>query len=331
MAGKDAKTTDVDSAGAKTDAIIEERTAVDFAAWTPTAGEWERLLRLVQPEERARIGRFRRPVGDGRWVTGRDNPDAKSSLLGRLLLRRAAARAHGIAPADVELARSPYNKPVVAAPRGTRYPHFNANVSHAGSLVVLGSVAGDDGDGGAAVSIGVDVMPLEVPHASGRPDADKRIADFFRDMRSSFSVSEWHAISRRCDAAPGCSACAAAPRAQGDMVMQFFTFWVLKESYIKAVGVGLHLELDRMEFELAPLGAGGSSEKEDAWPREASLRLDGADRGQYRFAVHFVRRDPPGLDHLVGVCLGPARTAGPATRLEFRFETVDDVVAPLVV
>jgi 4'-phosphopantetheinyl transferase len=53
-------------------------------------------------------------------------------------------------------------------------------------------------------------------------------------MRASFAPLEWTTI--RSHATPA------------EQLRQFFIFWTLKESFIKNIGIGLGLDLERMEF-----------------------------------------------------------------------------------
>jgi 4'-phosphopantetheinyl transferase len=63
---------------------------------------------------------------------------------------------------------------------------------------------------------------------------DKNQEAFFKTMRQSFATLEWSVIRSR-----------ATPVEQ---LRQFFLFWTLKESFIKNIGIGLGLDLQRMEF-----------------------------------------------------------------------------------
>lgn len=60
------------------------RWAFNFDEWQPTEEEWQQALALVEPVERERIGRFKRPVNPP--LVGRTNPDAKSALIGKVTI-----------------------------------------------------------------------------------------------------------------------------------------------------------------------------------------------------------------------------------------------------
>ena len=88
--------------------------------------------------------------------------------------------------------------------------------------------------------IGVDVMDIRRPMSGS-------VTEFFRLMRKQFTPREWADID-------------AAGVSERDRLHKFFHYWTLKESYIKAVGIGLGMDLQRIEFVSDPnLRIGGPS------------------------------------------------------------------------
>ena len=177
-----------------------------------TQAEFDLLLSRLPTVEQDRIRRFRR----GPEIVGHRNPDAKRSLIGQTMLRRHASTTLGIPFDAVPLQRTKEGKPYIpmSVARG-----YNANVSHAGDLVVFASEASD--------MIGVDVMPVELVPASSTD-----VEEFFGSMRGQFTSSEWGLI-----------------RSDSDPLRRFYIHWTLKEAYIKAIGIGLGLDLQTIAFE----------------------------------------------------------------------------------
>eukprot|EP00662_Eupelagonemidae_sp_cell21_P028249 gene28249-10156_t len=181
----------------------------------PSQAEWDACLARVQPEERQRIGKFNRGGGN----TGRVNPDAKSSLIGRLMIRKLCRCALGLRDDEVVLTRTKEGKPYLARDcdaAAAAPPLFNFNVSHSGGRVLLASEP--------RALVGVDVM--EIALVPARRAAD--VADFFGSMRDYFTPAEWAVID--------------APPQPADRVFAFFCFC---ESIIKAMGIGLGYDLLR--------------------------------------------------------------------------------------
>jgi 4'-phosphopantetheinyl transferase len=104
-------------------------------------------------------------------------------------------------------------------------------------------------------------------------------------MRASFAPLEWSTI--RSHATPA------------EQLKQFFVFWTLKESFIKNIGIGLGLDLERMEFYYVKGPCAGHYD-------EVRLRLipkgdeHDMDTSDYRFH-HF----PLDATHAAAVCVGP--------------------------
>ena len=90
--------------------------------------------------------------------------------------------------------------------------NYNFNVSHHGAWVVAIS--------DASRLVGVDIMRYDEP-TRGRET-------FFESMRAQFTEREWNEI--------------------GVDLKVFYRFWALKESYIKAIGIGLGFNLQRACF-----------------------------------------------------------------------------------
>jgi phosphopantetheinyl transferase (holo-ACP synthase) len=167
--------------------------------------------------------------------------------IGRLLIRKLMRELLHVADDDaIHLLRSSMNKPYLDL---SRVPPeklelvrgWNFNVSHSGAWAVLAA--------SNTRLVGVDVQRVEI---SG---VDKNEERFFEQLQSVFHATEWRSIRGTAT----------------NHLTNFFHFWTLKESYIKvcharltarcvaqlihsmlskAVGVGLHLELERIQLHL---------------------------------------------------------------------------------
>jgi 4'-phosphopantetheinyl transferase len=252
------------------------RWACNFERWQPTEAEWSAALALVSPSEQDRIGRFKRPTRHAGLLVGRHNPDAKSALVGRLLILLAAAHHRPHAPLDaLRFERTPQGKPYLALDAGesagpVATEHFNFNVSHAGEWVVLAAET--------THLIGVDVMKVEL--RGSNPSLDQ----FFHDMRSCFTPLEWqHIRQASTDDAP-------------QQLDRFFRHWTLKEAYIKAVGIGLGFDLQRAQFRCREVADGGGR----GLCATATVEIDGAERREWTFELEYLD-----AHHLVAVARGP--------------------------
>jgi len=158
--------------------------------------------------------------------------DMISSLIGRLFLRGFAVNTLGLDNQEVRLGRTERGKPVLE----TDCP-WDFNLSHAGDWVVFAA--------GQTRQVGLDVMRTSDCRI-------ERLEEFFRVMNRQFTEEEWTFI-------------------RGDMVSEekqlekFFRNWTLKESYVKAIGTGLNLDLRSLNFKivenLTPSGGAISSTK----------------------------------------------------------------------
>ncbi|XP_002405293.3 L-aminoadipate-semialdehyde dehydrogenase-phosphopantetheinyl transferase isoform X2 [Ixodes scapularis] len=183
------------------------RWAFNFMAWKPTQEEWLFATRCVQSEEKCRIDKF---------VYSKD---AKSSMIGRLLLRKCISECLEIPYEALRLGRTENNRPVVEDPDIQEHMPFDFNVSHQGDFSVL---AADHYS-----KVGVDVMKIE--YSGG-----KTVGEFFSLMRRQFTPGEWRFIE--------------GPGTERDLLRRFYRLWSLKESFVKAEGVGLGIDLQRLNF-----------------------------------------------------------------------------------
>ncbi|CAN5455923.1 4'-phosphopantetheinyl transferase superfamily protein [soil metagenome] len=143
--------------------------------------------------------------------------DRHRYLLTRALVREMLSRYAPIAPQDWRFEPSAYGRPLIT----NEHPHAPAisfNISHTQGLIMLGVVRDR--------ALGVDTETQS-------RDAPLEIADRY------FSQSESAALH----------ALPAAMQRQ-----RFFELWTLKESYIKARGMGLSIPLDQFSFDLARAG-----------------------------------------------------------------------------
>lgn len=184
------------------------RWAFNTRLWAPNKSDWMTALSLIQPEEKERICKFV------------FRKDAKSSIAGRLMMRKFASEVLGVPWSNIKFGRTDRGRPFLAN-YPPESPDVDFNVSHQGSWAVLAADCGS--------KIGVDVMELE--YSGG-----KSIPEFFHTMRRQFTTEEWHHIN-------------SFPN-ESTQLASFYRHWCLKEGVVKALGVGIGFELQRVSFQL---------------------------------------------------------------------------------
>ncbi len=145
--------------------------------------------------------------------------DRHTSLVTRALVRTVLSRYADVSPGDWRFVANEYGKPEISEPREKRSLRFN--LSHTEGLVVC--LVGRDRE------LGVDVED----RTRGGDLLD--VADRF------FSPFEVKALRT------------LPPEERMD---RFFLYWTLKESYIKARGMGLAISLAAFSFDLDSPGSG---------------------------------------------------------------------------
>ena len=134
-------------------------------------------------------------------------------LVTRALVRTTLSRYFPVAPETWRFDKNGFGKPGIRSPE-TAWP-VRFNLSHCDGLILCGLARGLD--------IGVDVE-----------DVQRSTRAAFEGLSSYFSASEIAALAR-------------LPEDQ--QKQRFFDYWTLKESYIKARGMGLALPLDKFSFQ----------------------------------------------------------------------------------
>ncbi|BES95351.1 4'-phosphopantetheinyl transferase superfamily [Nesidiocoris tenuis] len=143
--------------------------------------------------------------------------DAIATLSGRLMIRKFLAEATGLPWADIAVGRDENEKPIFPLDISLQF-----NVSHQGKYTIF---AGES----SGAKIGVDIM--EIKYTGGKP-----LKEFFRLMSRQFSKQEWEKIHEN-----------SLPTRQE---RTFYRLWSLKESYIKATGVGMKVPLKDIDFRI---------------------------------------------------------------------------------
>src|SRR5271165_5507248 len=179
-------------------------------------------VRLSAAPEVELLARSVLPEQDLAQAAAMLNPNRRRRyLLTRALLRTLIAgylsrAGNPITPAEIALHRGPSGKPHLPAPVPL---HFN--LSHSGSLAIFAF--------NLDTEIGVDIEELRpISHAS--------------EIANRFFAPEESADFRRLTGN-------ADPEYEPQL---FFTCWTRKEAYVKAIGVGLDLPLDRFRVSLDP-------------------------------------------------------------------------------
>jgi len=139
--------------------------------------------------------------------------DQRRHLVTRTLVRTVLSRYAPVAPADWVFRAGPRGRPAIESP--ATEPALEFNISHSADLVMLGVTTGR--------ALGIDAESL----AAREVDIDG-LDRYFAPEESAALLALAPAERRR----------------------RFFELWTLKESYIKARGLGLAIALDAFRFEL---------------------------------------------------------------------------------
>ncbi|KAK3099959.1 hypothetical protein FSP39_012540 [Pinctada imbricata] len=175
--------------------------------------------------------------------------DAKAALIGRLLLRKAVADLTPIPYQSILLGRTDKGKPYLLNELDTEYKDLSFNVSHQGEYAVIAAEVDH--------MVGVDVMGYE---------KKKSTDEFFHTMRRQFTDQEWKTIRSK--------------QLEYDQLKMFYRYWCLKESYIKAIGIGIGFEVSRLNFLIQ------SDFQHDTVVMDTKLHVDDAMATDWRFEEH---------------------------------------------
>ena len=198
--------------------------AVDVDAAVAACGLDALVAALADdPDRRARLARIRHPDGRAR------------SAVGALLARRMAAARLGGDPAAVRFGSAPHGRPYVLGAPGLWH-----SVAHSGRWVVCAVADGP---------VGVDVellRPVDVLRLARRFSPAERAA------LTALAPPAAPAVRARAGAAPD------EPDRRAEEVLRraFFAIWTAKESYVKALGLGLRVPLASFTAALGGAGDG---------------------------------------------------------------------------
>ena len=253
------------------------RWCVNSTTWNPDDEEFNFVLGLLPVREREGVTRFKHVA------------DRKRAVLSRLWVRCAILRAlasvegakNKLRMEDLDVKRTKGAKPFYAASLASASaPNFNFNVSHEGDYVVLASET--------HAVVGVDVAaPGQVRAIGGNGSVERDVEALLRTFTSTLADGEIAAIRAK-TARDG-------ERAGEDL---FRRHWSLKEAMVKAIGVGLAMDLRRCEFAI------------DEATSTARVTLDGQPRDDWSFHMQAF---PPIVDssgirsdtHWITVSRGP--------------------------
>jgi 4'-phosphopantetheinyl transferase len=195
-------------------------------------------------------------VKQARFLFARDQ---RRYLVTRALVRTVLSRYAAVRPQDWAFSAGEHGRPAISAPWPA--PPLEFNISHSADLVMLGVTSGR--------TLGIDTESVAARDA----DIDGLDRYFAAEESAALLALPSHERRRR-----------------------FFELWTLKESYIKARGMGLAIGLDAFRFEL-----GGE--------RQLTLHMRpglGDSPERWRLWQLILRGD-----YLVGVCAARGEAAPP--------------------
>lgn len=192
------------------------RWAFKLSSWKPTLDELLIATACIQQEEKQRLAAF----------MFRD--DFQASLIGRLMMRKFVCDAANVPYEKIVFHRDERGKPFLMMDFKN---NISFNVSHQGNYTVIAGCVSPNGNASQTINqrIGVDIMKIE--YTGG-----KMLKEFFRIMDRNFASNEWNTINLQ--------------PTEKLQLQAFMRHWCLKESFVKMIGVGITIPLDKISFSL---------------------------------------------------------------------------------
>ncbi|KAI9472305.1 MAG: 4'-phosphopantetheinyl transferase superfamily [Benjaminiella poitrasii] len=142
--------------------------------------------------------------------------DRHLALANLLLRRHYFSQELNVGWFDLEFGRLPAGKPIL---KNYDLEHYDYNTSHEGDWVIFGCTKD--------MKIGVDAVAIDKPKT-------ETIDSFIKSFHPQFTRNEMDIMMDHNN--------------ENVRLETFFQFWGCKESYTKALGLGLSLELSKLEF-----------------------------------------------------------------------------------
>lgn len=208
--------------------------------------------------------------------------DAKASLVGLLMLHKLIRETLQISNEKIHLERTEKGKPYLP-----QLPlPFLFNISHQGAYTIMAASS-------TAQSVGVDIMRID----EERFEEEAKLEDFFHTMRRQFTKREWGNIRHG---------------GRKEQLMNFYRHWCLKESYVKAVGVGIGMDLLSLDF--------GISQPLSGIVTSTQLEIKGKIENEWKFEEQL-------LDDQHCVCVALNRADNDPQ--PFQFLKLEDLLLPV--
>ncbi|KAH9811613.1 4'-phosphopantetheinyl transferase superfamily [Melampsora americana] len=199
--------------------------AVDIHPWDPSQAQWKSLVDLLDLESQKDVASYRHMI------------DSKRCLVGKLLVRALLFELYGLDPTSLEFSRTKLGRPYMSR-QLPNHRYFDYNISHDSDLVVCGFIATFEASP-ALQRIGVDVMQLKLPRG------EQSVATFAEMLSESLTSAEVKLIRQP-------SPVPSDLTADEVLLDRLLQLWTLKESVVKAMGVGLSRELSTIDFLAIP-------------------------------------------------------------------------------
>jgi 4'-phosphopantetheinyl transferase len=152
------------------------------------------------------------PIERDQFESLRFEHDRHLFLATRVLVRSVLSNYSAVSPADWRFVLGDHGKPLIGGPTVTPAIHFN--------------LANTPGLVACAVSVAHELVGVDAERIDRKVDAVELADRYF----SKFEASKLRALP------------------SSERLGRFFSYWTLKESYLKARGLGLHLALNQMSF-----------------------------------------------------------------------------------